>query len=411
MNKRIRWIFGVGREALRRFSDDDHAVYAGHMAFTLLLSFGPFVVCSILLASYVDPEASSRLIGMIASLKESALIPAPMAELFINVVKGVAPRAEHLVNDGSQQWWLIWVTAGVGLYAGSSAFEAARNGFNEAYDVRDKRHVVYRRVQSHLLALFIAALFVLVSFAFVTVSIGFQTVQAAQAAEAAEAAAAAMGLDSATASLILLGGVIAVVALLFWALLLGIHITLPRGYVKDWSLFVWAADEIEDKRAVRIPLMPGVRVSALLWLSFAVGYSFVIGSVVNFGTNHGALAGVVATLLFFYISASMIFFGAQINIAIATVDEWGRPAWPHPSIKREPGFDEGAVEAYQVLTKPQPEAFLARVWHVLRGGGSRVKDAPEAIAQSFRAATEARKAARRRARQERRLGASTRPAE
>ena len=52
------------------------------------------------------------------------------------------------------------------------------------------------------------------------------------------------------------------VALLFSALLLGIHLTLPRGYVKGWSLYVWAADEIEDKRAVRVPLIPGVMVSA-----------------------------------------------------------------------------------------------------------------------------------------------------
>lgn len=395
MNRRIRWIFGVAREALRRFSDDDHAVYAGHMAFTLLLSFGPFVVCSILLASYVDPEASTRLIGMIASLKESALIPAPMAELFTGVVEGVAPNAAKVQNN-QEQWWLVWVTAGVGLYAGSSAFEAARNGFNEAYDVRDKRHVVYRRMQSHLLALFIATLFVVISFAFVTASIGFQTVSAARAAEAAQVAAEVMGLDAATASLILLGGIVVVVALLFWALLLGIHVTLPRGYVKNWSLYVWAADEIEDKRAVRIPLMPGVRVSALMWLTFAVGYSFVIGTVVNFGTNHGALAGVVATLLFFYISASMIFFGAQINIAIATVDDWGKPVWPHPSVKREPGFNEQELEAYSVLVQPVPETFAARIWHVMRGGTARTHDAPEEIAQSFRAATDARRAARRR---------------
>ena len=179
MIKRIRRVFGVLREALRRFDDDDHAVYAGHMAFTLLLSFGPFVVCAILLAGYLDPEAEAHLISMIGSLESSALIPAPMAELLVKVVEGVAPKA-RAVTANSEQWWLLWVTAGVGLYAGSSAFEAARNGFNEAYDVRDKRHVVYRRMQSHLLALFIATLFAVISFSFVTASIGLQVFHAAQ---------------------------------------------------------------------------------------------------------------------------------------------------------------------------------------------------------------------------------------
>ncbi|MEL6979150.1 MAG: YihY/virulence factor BrkB family protein [Pseudomonadota bacterium] len=398
MIKRIRWMIGVVKEALRRFADDDHAVYAGHMAFTMLLSFGPFVVCAILLASYVDPLAEQHLQEMIASLKESALIPAPMAQLFADVVAGVAPNA-RAVTENQEQWWLVWVTAAVGLYAGSSAFEAARNGFNEAYDVKDRRSVVFRRLQSHVLALCIASLFVLVSSAFVAASIVFSSVQEAQLA------AAEMGIEPEMSGLLLIGALILFVAFMFWALLLGIHITLPRGYVKNRSLYVWAADEIEDIRAVRVPLMPGVRVSAILWLSFAIGYSFVIGTVVNFGTNHGALAGVVATLLFFYISSAMIFFGAQINIAIATVDDYGRPAWPHPSIKRPEDFDESQIEAFQVLTHPKPESLFMRLWHDIWGGHARVKNAPEDIEAAFRAQDQLRKERRRAARRRGRVEA------
>ncbi|MEM9726152.1 MAG: YihY/virulence factor BrkB family protein [Pseudomonadota bacterium] len=394
--RQLRWTFGVIREALRRFDDDDHMVYAGHMAFTLLLSFGPFVVCAILLAGYLDASAEARLLGMVVSLQQSALIPAPMAELLTGVIEGVAPKARAVTAD-QEQWWLLWVTAAVGLYAGSSAFEAARNGFNEAYDVRDKRHVIYRRIQSHLLALFIATLFALISFTFVALSIALQWVNVAPMESLGME-----GLGDATAGGVspwLAAAVVAVVATLFAGLLLGIHLTLPRGYVRGWSLYVWACDEIEDKRAVRVPLLPGVLVSAAAWLLFAVGYSFVIGSLVDFGTNHGALAGVVATLLFFHISSSMIFFGAQINIAIATVGADGQPCWPHPAIERAPDFDETTEVAYQILTQPKPTGVLNRTWHSIWGGAARINDAPEEVAERFRADDEARKRARKEARE------------
>ncbi|MEL6317657.1 MAG: hypothetical protein AAFR16_08485, partial [Pseudomonadota bacterium] len=96
---RAKYAIGVVREAFRRFDDDDHAVYAGHMAFTLLLSFGPFVICAILLARFFDPDASAHLIGLIALLKDSAILPNAIADLLINVVDTVAPQAEAMAEN------------------------------------------------------------------------------------------------------------------------------------------------------------------------------------------------------------------------------------------------------------------------------------------------------------------------
>ncbi len=363
MGNRVRYAIGVFREAMRRFVDDDHAVYAGHMAFTMLLSLGPFIVCSIILAQQFDPLAATHLIEMIEQLRASALIPGPMANLLIALVENVAPDPDVAVTTVENQgWWVIWVSAAVGLYAGSSAFEAARNGFNEAYDTRDKRFFLFRRFQSHLLALSIASLFVMASVGFVTVTISFNAFAEAQAFFAN------FGMPGDWWRLGILAMMVLGVAFMFWMLLLGIHLTLPRGYVKRWHLYIWAQDEIDDIRAVKVPVKPGVRTSAFLWLAFAVTYSYVIGTYVKFDTNHGALAGVVATLLFFYISASMIFFGAQINIAIATLDKRGQPVWPHPYVPRPADFDESTQEAFRVLTEPHSRAVPRRLWHYLCGG-------------------------------------------
>ena len=287
---------------MRRFADDDHAVYAGHMAFTLLMSLGPFIICAIILAQQIEPEAAAHLITVIESFRDGALIPTPMAELLIKLVQGIAPKADE-VRLTSGDWYHVMILAGIGLYAGSSAFEAARNGFNEAYDTRDRRHFIFRRFQSHLLALVIALLFVLTSAVFVTATFSI--------------GAAAANIDqSGISRLVFLSLFVGVVIFMFWALLLGVHVALPRGYVKRWNLYVWANDEIDDVRAVKVPLNPGVKITTVVWILFALIYSFVLGNLVNFDANHGALASVVATLIFFYVSAALIFFGAQVNIAL-----------------------------------------------------------------------------------------------
>lgn len=355
MRRRARYWFGVMNEAMRRFTDDDHAVYAGHMAFTLLMSLGPFIICAIILAQQIDAAAADHLIALIESLRDGSLIPVPMAKLLIQLVQGVAPDAEA-TQLTSGDWWRVAILAGIGLYSGSSAFEAARNGFNEAYDTRDRRHFIFRRFQSHLLALAIATLFVITSAVFITAAFSI-------------GATAANIANTGFMRLVFLGLIVAVVIFMFWMLLLGVHVTLPRGYVKRWHLYVWAQDEIDDIRAVRVPLKPGVRITTVAWMLFAVAYSYVLGGLINFDANHGALAGVVATLIFFYVSSALIFFGAQINIAIATVGPDGAPAWPHPSIPRQVGFDESKLDAYRVLTHTRPRRSLTnRVLHVCRGG-------------------------------------------
>ncbi|MCI4665615.1 MAG: YihY/virulence factor BrkB family protein [Neomegalonema sp.] len=362
MIRRIKYVYAVFMEALRRFADDDHAVYSGHMAFTLLLSFGPFVVCAILLSMQFDPNAAIHLASMIKSLEASALVPKPMAELMVNVVQGVAPNPE-MVGSSSNIITIV-ITAVIGLYAGSSAFEAARNGFNEAYDTRDKRNVVFRRAQTYLLSIFVASLFVAASILFVTLTVGFDIFGLIRSG------ASAIGIADTIAGGVLVAFFALFVGAVFCTLLLGVHITLPRGYVKRWRLYVWAQDEIDDIRAAEIPLVPGVLWSAFMWVCFAVVYSIALRTVVDFGKNHGALAGVVATLLFFYISATMIFLGAQINIAIATIGKNGEPKWPHPMIDREDDFDETKEPAYQVLVDSVPDRQFLRLWHYLRGGGA-----------------------------------------
>ncbi|MEO1291767.1 MAG: YihY/virulence factor BrkB family protein [Pseudomonadota bacterium] len=366
----FRYIFAVVRETFRRFDDDDQLSYAGHLAFTLLLSFGPFVVCLILAAEALVPNSVESLQGMIEAMQESLLIPANMADVLLSVINAVASQ------DPSQNENLLLVVISglVGLWAGSNAFESARKGFNEAYDVRDKRKLPAKRAQSLLLAALMASLFIVLAVAIVVTTITLGVIGAAEADEGKKISFVLVPA--------LVGGP------LFLILLIGIHLTLPRGYAKRWALYLWADDETEDRRALRVPVLPGVIWSVILWLLGAVGFSIALSTILSLEGKHGGLAGVVATLLFFYMSSAIIFLGAQINVAMATIGPDGQPRWPHPSLTTPPeDYDVRDDKALQVLMTAGPRpTLLSRFWHYICGS-SVLNEAPEEAQSAFATGT------------------------
>lgn len=381
MRRSIRYLFGVVKEALRRFENDDQLSYAGHLAFTLLLSFGPFIVCLILAAEALVPHSVDSLKGMIEAMRQGLLVPDNMADVLLGVIDAVA--SDTVGPDGtpkSNNTLLLAISGLVGLWAGSNAFESARKGFNEAYDVRDERKLPAKRFQTLFLAALMASLFIMMTLSIVLTTIGLGVVGVADGEESRGIAFALVPA--------LLG------APLFVVLLVGIHLTLPRGFARNWSLYLWAQDETWDARPLRVPVLPGVIASAVLWLLGAIGFSIALSTILSLEGKHGGLAGVVATLLFFYMSSAIIFLGAQINIAIATIDGDGKPVWPHPLTSRPEGYDETKDHAWRVLTAPHPEGTLARFWYYLCGGG--VCEAPENMTANTTAnAPEARETATR----------------
>ncbi|MCI4661008.1 MAG: YihY/virulence factor BrkB family protein [Neomegalonema sp.] len=366
MGSWFRYIWGVTKETLRRFDNDDQLSYAGHLAFTLLLSFGPFVVVLILAAEALVPDSVSTLKGMILAMQENLIIPNTMADVLVGVIDSVANNQ----SGKSQNLLLVLISGLVGLWAGSNAFESARKGFNEAYDVRDTRKLPAKRMQSLLLAAVMASLFILLAVSIVVATITLGVLGAAEGKESEHIAFVFVPA--------LVGGP------LFLILLIGIHLTLPRGFAKRWALYLWADDETADARPVRVPVLPGVIWSVVLWIFGAIGFSVLLSTVMSLEGKHGGLAGVVATLLFFYMSSAIIFLGAQINIAMATIGPDGKPQWPHPSLTEPPeGYDPAQDAALQVLLSAAPRPnVLSRFWYYICGG-SILKDVPEHVRASF----------------------------
>jgi membrane protein len=57
----------------------------------------------------------------------------------------------------------------------------------------------------------------------------------------------------------------------------------------------------------------GSAIAATLWLLLSAGFAFYVGTFASYGKTYGALGGVIALLMWFYLSSFAIVIGAEIN--------------------------------------------------------------------------------------------------
>ena len=81
-------------------------------------------------------------------------------------------------------------------------------------------------------------------------------------------------------------------------------------------LYGWLPDIRQQIRTV----VPGAVVGAALWVGAAATLSYTLRSAGKLALVYGSFAGVVATLVFLYVSATTLIFGAEIN-AVMRRDE------------------------------------------------------------------------------------------
>ena len=77
-------------------------------------------------------------------------------------------------------------------------------------------------------------------------------------------------------------------------------------------LYAWLPDIRQRLRTV----LPGAVIGAALWVAAAATLSYTLRTAGKLALVYGSFAGVVATLVFLYISATTLIFGAELNAAL-----------------------------------------------------------------------------------------------
>ena len=50
-----------------------------------------------------------------------------------------------------------------------------------------------------------------------------------------------------------------------------------------------------------------------MWIVVSIGFAFYVGSFATYGKTYGTLGGVIALLMWFYLSSYVVVVGAEIN--------------------------------------------------------------------------------------------------
>ena len=264
-----RWLEIPYRAAWRLVMQDEGLELSGYIAFTAFFSLFPFLIFLAALAGFLgDRETADE---FIATMFE--FMPPDVAET-------LAPAVREVV--GARQGGLLTVGIVTTLWFASNGIEALRTGLNRAYGVSEQRPMWWLRLQS---VAFVIAGGLIIFFLSLAVILGpliwrvlGPTID-----------------DLLGTELVFITVRYVVAVLLLWAALMLLHRWLPN-----------------TKQAYR-RVLPGVCATAVLWLAGASLFSWYIGNLTDYSAFYGSLGGVAITLMFFYVSAIIFIFGAEIN--------------------------------------------------------------------------------------------------
>lgn len=272
MNTRLlsggRLLVSAGRAMINSLSFE----LAGHIAYTGLLAIFPFLIFLAALAGFLGNAA-----GGLASMESMLnLLPQDVAKTLSPVI--------HEVLDSRDGGLLTLGLLGA-LWVASNGIDALRIALNTAYDIQEERPWWLIKLGS------IGAIFV-GGIVFLLLSV-----------------------------LVILGPVI-------WKGLLWLF---PLGEADRWAFStvryilatlvmlagLLALHRWLPGRSLRVrSLLPGVLATTILWLLAASLFSVYVAKLGSYSATYGSLGGVIITLVFFYVSAVLFIFGAELNSAL-----------------------------------------------------------------------------------------------
>lgn len=256
-------------DALNGYWRNDGDAFAGYIAFTGLLAIFPFLIfVTMLIGTFLGQRQSDELTHA----------------LFDIVPTHIALTLEPVVNeviDGASDR-ILTLSAVFAIYVASNAVESFRVAFDRAYRIIDPRS-------------FLRARLVAVGFVFIGAIV-----------------AALLGAS------ILLSPLIIRLIESFGVSVPGFASYLANGFgLVVFVGFVYVLHRMLPGKGMKGQILwPGVLFTTVVWLIAAVGFSVYLSYTPTYSITYGALAGVIITLMFFYISGAVIIFGAELNAAM-----------------------------------------------------------------------------------------------
>ncbi len=267
----------LAKRSIKEFFGDDMTTYAAALAYHALLALFPFAIFLIALLGVLHiPGFFDWLLGQArTALPQDAY---GRVEQVINQVRGQA-------RGGLLSFGIV-----AALWAASSGVRSLMNALNAAYDVAESRPAWQRYPLSLLYTVGLAVMLILAA--------GLMLV----GPRAAEWIAGQVGLSN--------------VVVMLWSWLRWPIAALLLALAA--AVVYYVAPNVDQPFRL---ITPGSVLAVVIWIAASLGFSFYVSNFGNYGATYGSLGGVVVLLLYFFISASVLLLGAEVNAVIYHANE------------------------------------------------------------------------------------------
>lgn len=259
------------KDSVRDFFADDMTTYASALAYQILFSLFPFVLFLIALLGFLQLSSFFEWLRMHAqmALPQEAMEP-------VDKVIGELQQ---------QQGGLLSFGVIVALWTASAATRAIMNALNVAYDVTEGRPAWKLYPLSILYTIGVAGMMIA---AVALLMIGPQAVQWI---------AHQVGMEQIFVTLW---------AWLRWPAALFL-MTLAVAVI------YYVAPDVEQEFRF---ITPGATLAVLVWLLASLAFNYYVSSFADYNATYGSIGAIIVLLLYFFISAAVLLFGAELNAAI-----------------------------------------------------------------------------------------------
>lgn len=271
--------FELLKRTVKEFSKNDMPTYASALAYRALFSLFPFLLFLIAMLGVLELQE------FFTWLREQVSLMLPPDAL--NLVNPVIDEMQHQ-KSGVLSFGIL-----LALWSASIGIRSLMNAMNKAYGVEEGRPAWKLMVLSVLYTIGLAIILLLAA-GLMIIGPQVMTWLADQ-----------VGLKD------------IVVTLWTW-LRWPVIVVLMMLVV---AVLYYVTPDVEQ--AFRF-ITPGSVVAVIVWIAASVGFGIYVGNFGNYDATYGSIGAVIVLLLYFYISAAVLLFGAEMNAVIEHASEEGK---------------------------------------------------------------------------------------
>ncbi|WP_217476725.1 YihY/virulence factor BrkB family protein [Stutzerimonas stutzeri] len=263
--------FELLKRTFKEFSNDDMTTYASALAYRAIFSLFPFLLFLIAMLGMLDLQNFFDWLRQQVSL----VLPPDALDLVNPVIDQMQTQKSGLLSVGIL----------VALWSASIGVRSLMNAMNKAYDVQEGRPTW---------KLMLLAVAYTIGMALILLATAGLMVTGPQVMEWL---AAQVGLKE--------------IVVVLWTWLRWPVIVILMMLVV--ALLYYVTPDVEQKFRF---ITPGSVLSVIVWIAASVAFGLYVQNFGNYDATYGSIGAVIVLLLYFYISAAVLLFGAEMNAVI-----------------------------------------------------------------------------------------------